>query len=126
MTRLSWSRPFSSVPSQCSDDGSSRVLARSWTWGSWGVMTGAVRAVRNTIATMASPTTASLLRMNRRRRSPNWVWTRMPMTVAWVSAAPKPWAPDSRVTSPAPGGPTVGGVDSDTAYSSLIRGSRTA
>ena len=126
MIRLSWSRPFSSVPSQWADDGSSRVLARSWTWGSWGVMTGAVMAVRNTMATMASPTTASLLRMNRRRRSPNWVWTRMPRAAAWDSAAPNPWAPDSRVTSPDPGGPTWGGAVSVIRYSSRIRGSRTA
>ena len=55
--------------------------------------------------TMTRPTTASLLRKNRRRRSPNWVWTRMPERGGLgLGRRRSPPTPASRVTSPDAGG----------------------
>ena len=43
----SWSRRSGSVPSQCSLEGGARVLARSWSYGSYGANHGAKAAVTN-------------------------------------------------------------------------------
>src|SRR5688500_2523305 len=86
MTRDSWSRPSSSVPNQCSIDGLAVVSVRSWNLGSCGAISGAKIARTNTIATIRSPTTASLLRKKRRRMSPNWVWPRIPYAAAATSS----------------------------------------
>ena len=79
-------------------------MVRSCALGGWVAMIGAKMAVRNTMPTITRPISASLLRRNRRRMLPNWVWRVMPPTAAaWLSAPPKPPAPASRVISPTAG-----------------------
>ena len=67
MTRLSMSRPTSSVPSQWAHDGGLRTAPQLVAMGSYGTISGAAMASRTNSTTMASPTMAPLRRLSRRQ-----------------------------------------------------------
>src|SRR5580693_3378124 len=58
MTRERMSRPSSSVPNQCADDGESRRAGRLIEAGSWGAIQGAKRAKITKIRTNTTPVAA--------------------------------------------------------------------
>src|SRR5215510_14209800 len=63
------SRPKLSVPSRCSDDGGSRLLARSVLTGSKEVRTGARKAAATTRPTMSRPIHVDRGKVRRRGRA---------------------------------------------------------
>src|SRR6266850_6657598 len=67
MTRLSMSRPSWSVPRRWSQLGRAKVWVWSLAIGLWGASTSAKRAVTSSMATIATPTSAVVLRRSRRK-----------------------------------------------------------
>src|SRR5258708_24627323 len=92
------SRPSSSVPNQCADDGVSRRAGKLIEAGSWGAIQGANNAKTRKIATSTTPIAASGL------------WRALPATRRRNEMA------EADMNSAAPTIPQVGTFDSDESF----------
>ena len=74
ITREKTSRPFSSVPIQCSSDGALRIVVHDVAIGSYGAISGASAATPMNSTMTARPATATGRCRNRRSASRAGLW----------------------------------------------------